>query len=53
MALDDYLNPEVGIAVAATVAVLSPRARSLVRKGIVVALAGAIKASEVATRGWT
>ncbi|MBV9279583.1 MAG: hypothetical protein JOZ41_05840, partial [Chloroflexi bacterium] len=44
MALEDYFESEVGIAVAATAVLLSPRVRGLVRKGVVTALAGAIRA---------
>jgi hypothetical protein len=51
MALEDYLDSEVGIAVAATAVLLSPRMRGLVRKGIVSVLAGAIKAGGVVARG--
>jgi hypothetical protein len=51
MALDDYLDSEIGIAVAATAVLLSPRVRGLVRKGIVSVLAGAIKAGDVVARG--
>ena len=46
MALEDFLDSEVGIAVAATAVVLSPRARSLVRRGIVYGLAGALRAGD-------
>jgi hypothetical protein len=35
VALDDMIDSEIGIAVAATAAVVSPRARSLVRQGAV------------------
>jgi hypothetical protein len=51
MALEDYLDSEVGIAVAATAVLLSPKVRGLVRKGIVSVLAGAIKAGDVVARG--
>jgi hypothetical protein len=40
MALDDYLEPEVMIAVAVTAAVASPPVRKVVRKGAVYGLAG-------------
>jgi membrane protease subunit (stomatin/prohibitin family) len=40
MALDDYLEPEVMIAVAVTAAVASPPVRKAVRKGAVYGLAG-------------
>jgi hypothetical protein len=38
---------EVGVAVAATAAVLSPRARGMMRKGAVYGVAGALKAGDV------
>ena len=42
MALDDFLESEVAVAVAATAAVLSPRARRLLRSGAVYGLAGVL-----------
>jgi hypothetical protein len=47
MAVDDLLESEVGIAVAATAAVLSPRVRSGLRRGAVYAVAGALMAGDV------
>lgn len=47
MAIDDYLESQVGVAVAATAAVLSPRARAVLRRGAVYGLAGALKAGDV------
>jgi hypothetical protein len=41
------LDRDVGVAVAATAAVLSPRAREAARKGAVFGLAGALKAGDV------
>jgi hypothetical protein len=49
MALDDWLESEVAVAVAATTVVLSPKARRLVRRGAVYAVAGALKATDLAT----
>ena len=49
MALDDYFDSEVAVAVAATAAVCSPRARRVLRKGVVYGLAGVLKATDVAT----
>jgi hypothetical protein len=49
MALDDFLDSEVAIAVAATAVALSPRARRLVRRGAVYGVAGALKATDVVT----
>ena len=46
MALDDYVSSEVAVAVAATAAVLSPRARRLMRRGAVYGLAGALMAGD-------
>jgi hypothetical protein len=41
------LDREVGVAVAATAAVFSPRTRDALRKGAVYGLAGALKAGDV------
>jgi len=49
MALDDFLDSEVAVAVAATAAALSPRARRLLRRGAVYGVAGALKATDVVT----
>lgn len=46
MALDDYLEAEVGIAVAATAALLSPRVRKFLRRGAVIGVAGALMAGD-------
>lgn len=46
MDLDDYLESEVAIAVAATAAVLSPRVRGWLRRGAVYGLAGAFIAGD-------
>ena len=40
MALEDFVDPEVGIAVAATALATSPKVRGLVRQGLVYGLAG-------------
>jgi hypothetical protein len=47
VALDDLIETEIGVAVAATAAVVSPRARGLLRRGAVYGLAGAMKAGDV------
>jgi hypothetical protein len=47
MALEDYLESEVVVAVAATAAILSPRARKLLRRGAVYGVAGALMAGDV------
>ena len=40
MAVDDYLEPEVAVAAAATAALFSPRVRGVMRKGLVYGTAG-------------
>jgi hypothetical protein len=47
MALDDWLESEVAVAVAATTVVLSPKARRMVRRGAVYAVAGALKGGDL------
>jgi hypothetical protein len=49
MALDDYLESEVAIAVAVTAAALSPGFRRVLRRGAVYGVAGALKATDVVT----
>ena len=49
MALEDWLESEVAVAVAATAVVLSPKARRVLRRGAVYAVAGALKATDLAT----
>jgi hypothetical protein len=49
MALDDYLDSEVAVAVAATAVALSPRVRRVLRRGAVYGVAGALKATDVVT----
>jgi hypothetical protein len=49
MALDDYLDSEVAVAVAATAIALSPRVRRVLRRGAVYGVAGVLKATDVAT----
>lgn len=49
MALDDYLEPEVAIAVAVTAAVASPPVRKALRKGAVYGLAGILMAKDKIT----
>ena len=46
MALEDYLESEVVVAVAATAAVLSPRVRGVLRRGAVYGLAGVFRAGD-------
>lgn len=49
MALDDYLDSEVAVAVAVTAAALSPGFRRVLRRGAVYGVAGVLKATDVAT----
>jgi hypothetical protein len=49
MALDDFLEYEVAVAVAATAVALSPRVRRVLRRGAVYGVAGALKATDVVT----
>ena len=46
MALEDYLESEVVVAVAATAAVLSPRVRGVLRRGAGYGLAGVLRAGD-------
>jgi hypothetical protein len=46
MALDDYLEPEVAVAVAVTAAVASPPVRKVLRRGLVYGLAGLLVAGD-------
>jgi hypothetical protein len=48
MGVDDYMDREAGAIAAATAAVVSPRARELLRRGAVYGLAGLLKAGDVA-----
>jgi hypothetical protein len=49
MALEDYMEPEVGIAVAVTAAVASPQVRNVLRRGAVYGLAGLLMAGDAAS----
>jgi hypothetical protein len=49
MALDDWMDSEVAVAVAATAAALSPGFRRVLRRGAVYGVAGVLKATDVAT----
>lgn len=46
MALEDFIEPEVGIAVALTAAVASPGVRKVLRQGAVYGLAGILMAGD-------
>lgn len=43
MAVEDFVSPEVGIAVAATALATSPQVRNTVRRGLVYGLAGVLR----------
>jgi hypothetical protein len=49
MGLEDYMEAPVGVAVAATAVLLSPRVRNVVRRGVVYGVAGAMRAADAAT----
>jgi hypothetical protein len=49
MALDDFMEPEVAIAVAVTAAVASPPVRRVLRRGLVYGLAGLLVARDKIT----
>ncbi len=49
MAIEEYLESEVAVAVAATAIALTPRARRLLRRGVVYGLAGALRAGDAIT----
>jgi hypothetical protein len=51
MALDDYLEPEVAVAVAVTAVVASPPVRKAVRRGIVYGLAGLLTLGDKVAAG--
>ncbi len=46
MAIQDFLESEVAVAVAVTAAALSPRVRGIVRRGLVYGVAGVLKAGD-------
>ena len=46
MAVEDFLESEVAVAVAVTAAVLSPRVRGALRRGLVYSVAGVLKAGD-------
>ncbi|HEY7330326.1 MAG TPA: hypothetical protein VH592_21990 [Gemmataceae bacterium] len=46
MAMDDFIEPEVAIAVAVTAAVASPPVRKALRRGLVYGLAGLLVAGD-------
>jgi hypothetical protein len=46
MALEDFMESEVAVAVAATAAILSPPVRRVARRGAVLGVAGAIRLAD-------
>ena len=46
MAVEDFMESEVAVAVAVTAAVLSPRVRGVLRRGLVYGVAGVLKAGD-------
>jgi hypothetical protein len=51
VALDDFVEGEVGLAVLGTAAALSPRVRQIARRGAVYAVGGAMTVGDVVTGG--
>ena len=49
MDVDDFAEPEVGLAVAVTAAICSPKVRRTVRKGLIYGLAGLISIGDAAS----
>src|SRR5581483_495123 len=49
MEFENFVEPEVAVTAAVAAAVLSPRARKLIRKGLVYSMAGALAAGDVVT----
>ncbi|MBV9229633.1 MAG: hypothetical protein JOZ18_10000 [Chloroflexi bacterium] len=46
MALEDYMEPEVAVTAVVTAAIFSPRARRVIRRGLVYGMAGALIAGD-------
>ena len=46
MDIEDFASSEIAVAVAATAAILSPRVRQTVRKGLIFGLAGVMMAGD-------
>lgn len=49
MAFEDFMEPEVAVTAAVTAAVFSPRARKVIRRGLVYGMAGALIAGDAIT----
>ncbi len=46
MDLEDYMEPEVAVTAVVTAAIFSPRARRVIRRGLVYGMAGALIAGD-------
>jgi hypothetical protein len=49
MDLEDFVEPEVAVAAAVAAAIFSPRARNVMRKGLVYGMAGVLVAGDAVT----
>lgn len=49
MEFEDFVEPEIAVTAAVAAAVFSPRARKVIRKGLVYGMAGAIAAGDMVT----
>ncbi len=49
MALEDYLEPEIAVTAAVTAVIFSPKARRLIRRGLVYGTAGLLIAGDAIT----
>lgn len=49
MEIEDFAEPEIAITAAVAAAVFSPRARQVMRRGLVYGMAGVLAAGEVVT----
>jgi hypothetical protein len=49
MALEDFMEPEVAVTAVVTAAVFSPRARRVIRRGLVYGMAGVLIAGDAIT----
>ncbi|HEY1348370.1 MAG TPA: hypothetical protein VGF67_01935 [Ktedonobacteraceae bacterium] len=47
MEFEDFVEPEIAVTAAITAAVFSPRARKVIRKGLVYGMAGALAAGDI------
>jgi hypothetical protein len=49
MDLEDFVEPEIAVTAAVTAAIFSPRARNVMRKGLVYGMAGALTVGDMVT----